>query len=373
MAGQLVEAPPVVTIVGVGLVGGSIGMACRRFGAAREVVGCDADPSVLDKAVALGAIDRALPFEEAVAAGDIVMLAPPVGVIPDLLRRASLSLRSGALLTDTGSTKKGIVASAARLPRTVAFLGGHPMAGAESAGVEASDPFLLQNAVYILTPTAETPEWALKVMRTLVVTIGAIPQFMAPDEHDRVVAAVSHLPHVTAVSLVNTTRRLLGDDRLLGYAAGGFRDTTRIAGGSPSLWLDILQANRERVAEAVEALIAELQETLAHLREEPEAAAPGLGEALTRARETRQLIPAWHKGLLAPVFEMVVHIEDRPGAIAGVAAALAGCGVNIRNIEIVRLREGVGGSLKVGVDSAEALSAGIGALRASGFAARPLG
>lgn len=367
------QPKPVVTVVGVGLIGGSIGQACRRFGLAAEVIGYDPDPAVLSDAVRIGAIDRALPFAEAIAAAGLVLIAAPVSVIPRLLAEAAPHLRPNTLVTDTGSTKRSIVAAASCLPAEVVFLGGHPMAGSENAGVLSSDPFLLQNAVYIVTPVPETPAWAVDQMRTFIAGMGSLPQVMDPVEHDHVVAAVSHLPHVAAAALVNSAARLLSDDRLLGFAAGGFRDTTRIASGHPALWRDILLSNRSEVSRSLGMFIDELDRFRTLLNTEGDRAVAELERALGSARATRQLIPTRQKGLLAPLYEMVVQIEDRPGAIADVAETLASCGVSIRNIEIVRLREGVGGSLKLGVDSPESLTESIEALRSRGFTAREVG
>jgi prephenate dehydrogenase len=360
----------VVAIIGVGLIGGSLGLAWRRVQAAARVIGVERDPAQGTAARELGAVDELKELPEAVAAADIVVVATPIDQIAGVLREVARAARPGLVVTDTGSTKVQIhqAARAAELPLGVVFLGGHPLAGSEASGVRAADPYLFENAFYIITAEEEAPAHAVARLLELVRWTGAVPHRMNPAEHDRLVAAVSHLPHAAAAALVNAAVRVAGDDSaFLRFAAGGFRDTTRVAGSEPRLWREILLSNAGEVLAALAAFSDELAQVRRVLAE-------GDGEALefwlARAREDRRTLPRHRRGLLAPVWELVVQVEDKPGAIAAVAQVLAEGQVNLREIEILHLREGEGGSLLLGVDSGEALEQSLQLLRAAGFTAR---
>lgn len=359
-----------VAIIGVGLIGGSLGMAWRRFQAVERVIGVERDPAAGALAVELGAVDEVRALPEAVAAADLVVVATPVGQMPQVLREVAGAARPGTIVTDTGSTKVQVhqAAAAAGFAPGVTFLGGHPLAGSEASGVRAADPYLFENAFYIVTAAAGDPEAAAVRLEELIRRTGAVACRMAPEEHDRLVAAVSHLPHTVAAALVNAAVRAAGEDAaFLRFAAGGFRDTTRVAGSDPSLWRQILLSNAPEVRGALRLLREELAKA-----EEALAAGDGaaLEEWLGEAQHRRLAVPHQRGGLLAPVYELLVQVEDRPGAIAAVTRVLAEGEVNLREIEILHLREGEGGSLLVGVDSDAALERSLGLLRAAGFGAR---
>ncbi|MDI6871300.1 MAG: prephenate dehydrogenase/arogenate dehydrogenase family protein [Bacillota bacterium] len=361
---------PVVAIIGVGLIGGSLGMAWRRVKGAARVIGVEPDPAGAAAAVELGAVDELRELPEAVAVADVVVVATPVGQIGQVLREVAAAARPGAVVTDTGSTKVQIhqAAAAAGLAPGVIFLGGHPLAGSEASGVRAADPYLFENAFYIITAEEDAPPAAVGRLEELVRRTGAVPHRMTPAAHDRLVAAVSHLPHAVAAALVNAAVRVAGHDAaFLRFAAGGFRDTTRVAGSNPALWRQILLSNSAEVLQALRAFGEELA-AVAQALETGDATA--LESWLGRAQENRRALPHHRRGLLAPVWELVVQVEDRPGAIAAVTRVLAEGQINLREIEILHLREGEGGSLLLGVDSDEALERSLQLLRAAGFTAR---
>jgi len=359
-----------LAIVGLGLIGGSVGMALRRAEVVGEITGIDTDPNTREDAVRMGAVHRATgDLAAGVRQAEVVVIATPVGQIPLVLQAMADHLAPGTLVTDVGSSKGSVfLAASETLPPGVVFIGGHPMAGSERGGIAAADPYLFENAFYVLTPTPEQEEHFLtRRLLELVKATGARPVFMDPWEHDRVVAAVSHLPHMVASALVNTLAQVASSEVYFSLAAGGFRDTTRIAGGDPFLWRDIFVSNKERVLEMIDAFqtaLGSMRDMLAGGQEAE------LVAALDRARKVRQEIPAKVKGMLAPLCELVVVLADEPGAIGKVAILLAQEGINIVDIEILRVREGEGGTLRLGLGNRESVQRAVSVLRAAGFTAR---
>lgn len=246
-----------VAIWGVGLIGGSIGMALRGRGLAGEVIGIGrrpAAPGAVPEAVRLGAVDRwttdpAAALEEA----DLVILGMPVGVIVETAPEWGPRIRPGCIVTDVGSAKAAVVAAWERhLAPGAAFVGGHPMFGRERSGIGLASADLVRGCRWVLTPGEATPPEVLSRVERLVAALGARPVVMSPDEHDRRVAGASHLPQLVATALAAAAAEL--DDRhpgLLGLAAGGFRDTTRIAESPADIWTDTFLANGEAIREAV--------------------------------------------------------------------------------------------------------------------------
>lgn len=356
-----------ITIVGVGLIGGSLGLAWRQRHVPARITGVDLAAASLQRALEIGAIDRAAAsLEEGVAGADLVVLATPVGATLEMAEELGALLRPGTVVTDVGSTKAEVCRRMAGvLPPGVTFIGGHPMAGSEGQGIEAADPYLFQNAVYVLTPLSGTPGGEVERLRQLLETTGAKVAVMDPERHDRLVAAVSHLPQLVAVALVNAVAAAEEQEGgVLALAAGGFRDTTRITGSPPGIWLDILTSNRQPVLEMLE----RFRRCLAVLEE---AVAAGDRAAIyaefTRARETRQRLPRRPKGLLPAYFELAVTVPDRPGVIGALAGLLGDHGINIEDIEILRLREGEGGTIRLGFATDEECARAFAALGQAGY------
>ena len=269
-----------LSILGVGLLGGSIGLAVKKRASNEVVIGYGHRASTLDEAIRLGAIDHATSdVREAVREADIVVLCTPVGLFDDLLTEMADALAPGVIVTDVGSTKRGIVTSAERLlPRGVRFVGSHPMAGSEKRGVRFASADLFQGAVCITTPTERTDPAALEQVESLWQRLGMKIQRLSPEEHDRRLADVSHLPHALAAALVR-----MQEEGSLGLAGNGFRDMTRIAAGDGGLWRDILVDNRDNLRDSIERLQAHLDELLKGLQsEDPDAVKGWLDAAAAR-------------------------------------------------------------------------------------------
>ena len=277
-AGPLI---PVLAVVGVGLIGGSFAAALRRAGQVGRVLGVGRNAQSLARAVELGLIDEAASAEEAAARADLILLATPVGGLGDVLSRMRAHLRSHTVLTDGGSTKAEVV-EAARVAlgdRVAQFVPGHPIAGAERSGPEAADAGLYRKRTVILTPLAENGESSLELVHRAWQACGADVIDMDADAHDRVLASVSHLPHLLSAVYMEQVAEAADAATRLALAGSGFRDFTRIAAGSPEMWRDIFLSNRD-------AMLAELADVRAVLDRAERAIAGGDGAALLTLLDT---------------------------------------------------------------------------------------
>ncbi len=279
-----------VAIIGVGLIGGSLGMILRRKTLADHVVGVGRRVENLKTAVALGAIDRYVADpQEGVRGADLVVLATPVDTYERHLREWAHCLAPGAIVSDVGSVKGTLVErSEAIMPAGVHFVGAHPIAGKEKTGVAAGSDQLFKGARCILTPTTRTDPAALDRVRQLWEEAGSIVLLMDPHLHDQILGAVSHLPHVAAFALMNALAELRDQQvsalDLAGHSGGGLRDTTRIAASSPEMWRDIFLWNRDNVVSYIDRYARALEELKQLIRAED---AAGIEKLLERAKGER--------------------------------------------------------------------------------------
>jgi prephenate dehydrogenase len=337
-------------VVGTGLIGGSIGMALRQRG--WHVTGRDRDEARAMRAQELGALDAVGDDP----AAEVTFVATPVGAVADEARAA---LAGGGVVTDVGSVKSGIVAAVDH-PQ---FVGGHPMAGSEQEGVDGADAELFAGATWVLTPTDRTDAAAYARLRAIVASLGAEVLAIPPDRHDALVAVVSHVPHLTAATLMGlAAERAEEHGTLLRLAAGGFRDMTRIAAGHPGIWPDICAENREAIVDALDRLIADLGTMRSHVSAADRGA---LTARLERAREARLNLPT-RAARPEELAEMRVPVPDRPGVLAEITTLAGELGVNIEDFEIAHSSEGDRGVLVlvVATTSADLLR---GALLARGY------
>ena len=347
------------TVVGVGLIGGSIGMALRGQG--WHVSGVETDEDRLAAALDIGAVD-AVGWD---AEAEVSFVATPVGQIPEMVVEA-LAIAPGGVVTDVGGVKAPVVAAVGD-PR---FVGGHPMAGSEQEGVEGADPAMFVDANWVLTPSGDTDDGAFALIRSVVTSLGAEVVTLAPDRHDALVALVSHVPHLTASALMGmAAARSEEHFAVLRLAAGGFRDMTRVAAGHPDIWPDICAENRGAIAE----VLTDLIDTLGAVRDEVlDTDRAGLLRRLETARSARISLPT---GAPRPseLAEVRVPVLDRRGEIAAIASLSTDLDVNIYDLEIAHSAEGDRGVVVLIVEAslAERLSGG---LMAQGYrpAVRPL-
>jgi len=279
-----------VAIIGVGLIGGSLGMLLKRDGLADSVVGIGRRVENLKTAVKLGAIDRYVSdARDGVRDADLVVLATPVDTYERHLKEWGASLKPGAIVSDVGSVKGPLVEQAENLlPAGIRFVGAHPIAGKEKTGVAAGSVTLFQGARCILTPTKRTDPKALELIRALWEAAGSIVLIMDPFLHDKILGAVSHLPHVAAFALINAlteVQRTTPELDLLAYSGGGLRDTTRIAASSPEMWRDIFLWNRENLVKQIDVYERHLQQ-LKRLIQAGDG--PAIEQELERAKQARE-------------------------------------------------------------------------------------
>ncbi|WP_027882109.1 prephenate dehydrogenase/arogenate dehydrogenase family protein [Meiothermus rufus] len=352
-----------VGIFGIGLLGGSLALGLRERFLAEEVHAYDPDPKALEDALALQVVDRVhASLGPWVGELELGVLAAPVGVLVEEGRRLAPLSSPQAIWMDVGSVKGAVVQGLTEvLPN---FVGSHPMAGSEKAGVEAAHAGLLQNAVWVLTPSPKTNPTALSTVRTLVENLGAYPLEMPPELHDRLVARISHLPYLLAVGLNRLVAQDPHQELLMFLAAGGFRDLTRVASGSPRMSRDMVVANKEALRGAVEDLRAVLLE-LENLLERPEE----LLQAAQEAKRTRDALPIVKRSLLPSMHELVVQVPDKPGQIATVSTALGNAGINIKNFEVLAIRD-EGGAIRMGFATLEEREQARGILEGIGYRVR---
>jgi prephenate dehydrogenase len=360
-----------VCIVGLGLVGGSLALALRRAGFAGRITGVSGSGN-LTEARRLGAIDEGFPYDrllEAASGADLVVLSSPISAILKHLERLGspdAALRPGAIVTDVGSTKRVIASAAERvLPRGTTFIGGHPLAGSERSGMSAADPFLFQNAYYVLTPGAGTRTESVERLGAFLGLTGARVMVLSAEEHDRIAAAISHLPQILAVGLVRSLDTL-GPlrEQAIRLAAGGFRDMTRIASSPFAMWRDIVETNRDAMGDAMGSFLDGIRSGIGRLETK------ALEVAFDGAARTRAEIPRDTKGFLHELCDVLVLVEDRPGMIAGIALPLATAGINIKDIEVLKVREGEAGTLRLAFESEREALRAIEVLTHHGFGAR---
>lgn len=353
-----------VLIIGLGLIGGSLGLALRQSPLVDQIIGYDIDKDNIRRALEIGAIDCDSELPAGVKNADIIILCTPLSCFESILISIKPHLRPGTIVTDTGSTKQRVMNMFTEiLPEQVWGIGGHPMAGSEIKGIKGADRYLFENAVYVITPSNDTPEDAADILLNLFASTGARMKTMAANQHDHLVATISHIPHVAAVSLVNLTK---GDNDCLMMAAGGFRDTTRIASSDSAIWEDILLFNRDQVLIQLEELTLNLDNIKRALETEDRAA---IRNMLKTAKDIRDKIPAIRKGLLPGFSDLICIVPDKPGIIGKIGALLGKHDINIVDIEILRAREGDGGTMRIGVPSADDAGKAVNILESMGIKA----
>jgi prephenate dehydrogenase len=317
-----------VAVLGVGLIGGSIGLAARRRLEA-EVVGHSRNPATVERAVELGALDLgAASAAEACEGAEIVFCAGPVAALPDQAREALDACGPDTVVTDVGSTKSELVDALGGDER---FIGGHPLAGAETAGVGNARADLFEGARWYLTPTDRSSGLLYDRLQRTVAGLGARPQAIDPAAHDRLMATISHLPHVVANALAaEAAAELSRDSERMPEVGPSFRDTTRVAGSNPAIWADIFASNRGAVADSVEAVARRLGEAAELIRAGDRDAVAAWHAAAGEDRR-RLLEPELEAG---PLRELRIVVSNRPGTIAELALALGEAGVNIEDMAL---------------------------------------
>jgi prephenate dehydrogenase len=332
-----------VAVLGTGLIGGSIGLGLAAADPSVEVVGYDPDPVAAEAAVRSGAVARVAPDPAAAADGaGLVVLAGPVDATAGLVDALSGTVADGTVVTDVGSAKAAVVAAGeGAFGRS--FVGGHPMAGSERHGVDAATADLFRDAWWILTPTRTTAPEAYARVADLVARLGAKPVAISPGRHDSLVARLSHVPQLTASALVDLAAGAGDREALLGLAAGGFRDVTRIAASNPDLWVTILRSNKASILDALSTLNRKLNSVAGSIERDDW---DDVREWLAGARNARLELFA-RPDLSGEPAGLSLPVTDRPGVLAEVTTAAGRLGANIEDLRIVHSTEGGHGRLEL--------------------------
>lgn len=333
-----------VAIIGIGLIGGSLAAALRATHPDWRIIGINRSPEPLQYAMEHGIISESADSVAAAGDADLIFIATPVGMIVEFIAKVAGVCKPSAIITDVGSTKAVIVEEAERaLAGKARFIGGHPMAGSEKTGVEAARSDLFNKAYYLLTPTDNTDPEAFQALHQVISGLGAYVLALSPAEHDKTMAAISHVPHFTSACLVEVAEKYVKKSRdLMQIAAGGFRDMTRVAAGDPKMWCDIAMANRGAISDGLRELsveLARLGEMIAQGKSE------NIIALLRDAQKSRLSLPHVKQEDISDLYQLSIDVPDRPGVLSEVTVTIGTIGINIENIEIVHSTEKLTGTL----------------------------
>lgn len=343
-----------VTIIGLGLIGGSIAKALKERCKPKNIIGIDFNEDTLRQAFNEGVISSfAHDIVQEVAQSDIVFICTPVDKTVEWVKKVIPVVQSDCIITEVGSTKAKLIKEIEHLPGQFRFIGGHPMAGSEKSGYSAGKSHLFENAYYILVPCSKSTTQDIEYLTSIVKAFGSIPIHLPAELHDKVTGAISHVPHIISAALVNMVKN---SDSPEGYmqklAAGGFRDITRIASSNPEMWHNICFSNQDAVLEILDTYIALLKQFKDDILKKRD---KEVYRFFSSAKEYRDSIASRVTGLIPGTFELIVDVVDRPGVIGEVATLLGNNHINIKNINVTNSREYEGGVLIVSLPDTSSL------------------
>lgn len=334
--------------------GGSLALAARQRGQVREVRGYDTDPRSLDDALARGVITRrCTSVGDAAAGADLVVVCTPVRRIPALVEEAAAADPPPHMISDIGSTKATLLGRLSARARPL-FIGGHPICGAETSGVRFARPDLFERATYFLCPPDDVPPDMHEALHSWVAGLGARPVVIGAEAHDRIMALVSHVPHILANVLMSEVGGFEASGRRALYSVGpSFKDLTRVAGANPAMWSDIFFDNRDALISSLKSIAADVMLLCEHLRDGDETqVVKGIHKAATYRRELLQyedIVPE-------TLYRVTVRIPDEPGVLSRVMTALGNANINIEDLTLHHFSRTVGGDLVLYVSGEEEAS-----------------
>jgi prephenate dehydrogenase len=355
-----------VSIIGLGLIGGSISRALNERMGIKNIIAIDKNPKDLDIALKDGYITEAFTqLNNQVFESDIIFICTPVKFTMEYIKLLAGNVKPGCIITDVASTKGEIVNYVNSLENPPCFVGGHPMAGTEKSGFEAGFVHLFENAYYILTPTKSSTDSAINLLSEIVKGIGAIPIKLDADEHDIITATISHVPHVIAFALVNLVKTSDSHDgKMQLLAAGGFKDITRIASSSPQMWESVVLSNKEKIITIINKLIESLNKINEYIDSNN---SQNIYSFFESAKNFRDSFSNSKRGLINPLFELIVDVIDKPGIIGEIATLLGRNEINIKNINVSNSREFEQGCLRITLPDSDSVSAAYTLLSNSGY------
>lgn len=352
--------------IGFGLIGGSIAKKAKINNPNIQIIATAGHIETIEKAHSMGLIDNNTGLDmKAFADCDYIFLCAPVKKNIDFLAQLKDIINPNCFITDVGSTKTEIHEEVIRLGIESNFIGGHPMTGSEKTGVANSDEYLLENAYYIITPTAKTPDYKLEEFTDFVRSLGSIPLLLDYKAHDHATASISHLPHMISYALTNLVRKI--DDpgeTMKTIAAGGFRDMTRIAASSPEMWQNICFSNKKQLLELMDLYLDELSGLKKSIEASDEKA---LLSYFHEAKNYRDSLAVPSKKSRTTCYEMYVDLIDEAGGIAIIASVLAFKGISIKNIGIINNREFENGVLRIEFENSDDLELAVSLLRSKNY------
>lgn len=351
-----------IAIIGLGLIGGSIAKVLKEREKKLFISAFDKN-EVLSPAEEEGVIDAKLNNVEEALNSDLIFLSLPLENNLEVFEFLAPKLNSGTIITDVSGIKLPFQRIWDKISSKGIYIGGHPMAGKENSGYENSDPLLFENSVYIVTENlAENSEFAK--FRRILDHFGANILFVPPKQHDVIAASVSHLPQLIAVTLVNTAALKTDQYNFLDLAAGGFRDLTRIASSDFQIWDEVIRENKRQIISAIEEFAYELDRLKNWVNKD---ASDEISKYFDMARESRDEIPKNSKGFLSPLHDIFIYVKDEPGVISKISTKLFESNINIKDIELLKIREGSGGTFRLSFTSEEIAKSAKAVLSEVGF------
>ncbi len=335
-----------IAIIGLGLIGGSIAKSIRSFSSNHKISAFD-NPEILEKAFQQNVIDQKLSSFEDALESDLIFICLPVDSSITVFEKLAGRIKSGQILTDVCGVKSIFQEIWDSEERKGFYIGGHPMTGKEKSGFENSDPILFENCVYILNESA-TELQVIDSFTEIIHQLGAKITFLNPKVHDIIVASVSHLPQLVSVSLINSANFRESAINFFDYAAGGFRDMTRIASSEFRIWEPIIRLNKKNIIQAIDNFISDLEQIKKSISKEDY---KKLSEKFESARVKRDEIPKSNKGFIHQIYDVFVFVKDEPGVISKISTALFENKINIKDIELLKIREGSGGTFRIAFES----------------------
>ncbi|NUM33049.1 MAG: prephenate dehydrogenase [Candidatus Brocadiae bacterium] len=335
-----------ITIIGLGLMGGSLAKALKTRVPVREIFAVDCSLEPINQAIAEGVIDKGFhSMESPVLESDIIFICTPIKKTFEYINQMEGKVNKNCIITDIGSTKDDIIKYINKMLNPPVFIGGHPMTGTEKTGYSFSVAHLFENAYYILTPSKTTTPESIRLMTYIIHAIGAIPITLESDHHDAIVGTISHVPHIIASALVHLVKdsdRSEGLMKLL--AAGGFKDITRIASSGAEMWENIVLSNKDEIKGILQSFLQIIQK-FGHFLDQEESGK--VYEFFKNAKHYRDSFPCTRKGTIPPLFEIAVDVMDKPGILGKIATLLGNNHINIKNMNISNSREGEQGCLRI--------------------------
>lgn len=347
--------PANITIIGLGLIGGSLAKALHEKLDFQNITAVDTDAHALELALKEGMIARGLAaLDSSVYDSDIIFICTPVKQALCYINELVPQIPDSCIITDVCSTKGEIIRYIEAMPRPPCYIGGHPMTGTEKSGYANSLSHLFENVYYVLTPCSSTLPEAQDILTGIIEGIGAIPVVMSAMEHDRATGGISHLPHIIAAALVNLVSTLdSGSGQMRTLAAGGFKDITRIASSNPEMWENIVLSNKAQVMELLQLYGKALENFTGALKNDDSEA---IYQFFDKARQYRDSISSQTTGLIQPIYRLIVDVKDKPGIIGEIATILGNNNINIKNINVTNSREYEQGCLIIALPDAASVN-----------------